>query len=268
MDDMAALGVYVLVAASPDNFEYFGPYRYAPIRKDLPPESTSGETCYPALLLEYGKKIAKNFAQYDNTLGIILANEIMQADLTAAACVKQYAADLKTWMRSNGKMMRILPLSYAAADSAFSNPKLTKTVVQAEEYHPIKIQGLLCGDTMKDGMMLKSIDIYLINEYRWCDDVTYDQTYAKFLEIVAGAPIVMGFGEYGCHNKPYSIPRKWPMVPYMYQAPSATKGFTNVFSGGLAYSYGEAKLDLGSGFPMFTGRFEYRRQHLSWLHFY
>lgn len=69
MTDMAKLGVYVLVAASPDNDPYFGKYRYAPIRKDLGPNgkvtsakngvktSDVEETCYPSLLLEYGKKV-------------------------------------------------------------------------------------------------------------------------------------------------------------------------------------------------------------------
>ncbi|TMW60613.1 hypothetical protein Poli38472_000655 [Pythium oligandrum] len=260
MTDMEKLGVYVLVAASPDNSEYFGKYRYAPIRKDLGPDgpvtgkgqTDNGETCYPSLLLEYGKKIAKNFAQYDNTLGIILANEIMQTDLTAGACVKQYAADLKNWMRANGKKMRMIPLAYAAADSAYNNPKVSKTVLQPEEYHVVKIQGLLCGDKMSDGFMTKSIDMYLINEYRWCEGVDYDATYKFFLELVKGLPIVVGFGEYGCHEPPTKA-RTWPMVPYLLQEPSKTKGFTNVFSGGLAYSYGEAKLDKGSAFPMFSG---------------
>lgn len=71
MTDMAALGVYVLVSASPDNDEYFGKYRYSTITKALGPDgkvttSASGvktvdqtETCYPALLLEYGKKVRK-----------------------------------------------------------------------------------------------------------------------------------------------------------------------------------------------------------------
>jgi hypothetical protein len=183
---------------------------------------------------------------------MIIANEIMQTDLKAAACVKQYAADLKNWMRTNGKMMRILPLSYAAADSAFNNAKLSPTVLEPEEYHSVKIQGLLCGDTMKDGMMLKSIDIYLINEYRWCEKATYEGTYARFLEVVKGLPIVVAFGEYGCRGAKGVI-RTWPMVPYLYQTPALTKGFTNVFSGGLAYSYGQAKLSADSEYPMFTG---------------
>jgi len=64
MTDMAALGVYVLVPASPDNDEYFGKYRYSTITKSLSCDgggsgstSASGSTCYPALLLEYGKNV-------------------------------------------------------------------------------------------------------------------------------------------------------------------------------------------------------------------
>ncbi|GLD91664.1 hypothetical protein PINS_up000197 [Pythium insidiosum] len=264
MKDMDALGVYVMPAASPDNSPYFGKYRYAPIRKDLGPEgpvstakngvktSDNGETCYPALLLEYGKKIIKNFAQYDNTLGIIIANEILQIDLTPAACLKQYAADLKNWMRANANNMRIIPLAYAAADSAYDNPKISSIRLIPEDYHVIKLQGLLCGDVMKDGMMTRSIDIYLINEYRWCENADYESTYRLFLEVAKGLPIVIGFGEFGCW-KPEGSTRSWKMVPYMLQEPASTEGFSNVFSGGIAYSYGEAKLDKGSRFPMFTG---------------
>lgn len=64
MTDMAELGVYVLVPASPDNDEYFGKYRYSTITKKLScngdssgSSSSAGSTCYPALLLEYGKNV-------------------------------------------------------------------------------------------------------------------------------------------------------------------------------------------------------------------
>uniref|UniRef100_K3W729 EGF-like domain-containing protein n=1 Tax=Globisporangium ultimum (strain ATCC 200006 / CBS 805.95 / DAOM BR144) TaxID=431595 RepID=K3W729_GLOUD len=259
MTDMAALGVYVLVSASPDNDEYFGKYRYSTITKALGPDgkvttSSNGvktvdqtETCYPALLLEYGKKIAKNFAAYDNTLGIIVANEIMQVDLTAAACVKQYVADLKNWMRVNGKKMRIIPLAYAAADSSYAGK-----IDNADDYHVLKIQGLLCGDKMKDGSMQKSIDIYLINEYRWCPKSTFAQAYQRLINFAQGAPIALAFGEYGC-KEDSAVARDWGMIPYYYGKPADTNKFSEVYSGGLAYSYGQAKLALDAKFPMFTG---------------
>ncbi|TDH64793.1 uncharacterized protein CCR75_002137 [Bremia lactucae] len=257
MDDMAKLGVYVMVSASPDNDEYYGKYRYSTITKKLSctgKVSTSGgaktvdqtETCYPALLLEYGKKIIQNFAQYDNTLGVVVANEIMQEDLTSASCVKAYVADLKKWMAVNGKKLRILPLAYAAADS--SNDKVSN----ADDYHVIKVQGLLCGDKMINGMMAESIDIYLINEYRWCPDSTFAEAFQRYINMAQGIPIVVAFGEYGCKLSK-STPRDWTMVPYLYEEPSKTKEFSAVWSGGLAYSYGEAKLSKDSLFPMFTG---------------
>jgi hypothetical protein len=257
MNDMAELGVYVMVSASPDNDAYYGKYRYSTITKSL---SCSGkvssgdgaktvdqtETCYPALLLEYGKKIIQNFAQYDNTLGVVVANEIMQADLTAGSCVKAYVSDLKNWMTVNGKKVRILPLAYAAADSSNDD------VSNADDYHVMKIQGLLCGDKMTNGLMAESIDIYLINEYRWCPDSTFAEAYQRYIDMAQGIPIVVAFGEYGCKTSSATA-RDWGMIPYLYQEPSKTEKFTSVWSGGLAYSYGEAKLSADSLFPMFTG---------------
>ena len=69
MEHMDELGVYVLVSASPANNPYFGTYRYSTVRKDLGPSGTVStdsdgkktldqtESCYPALLLAYGKKV-------------------------------------------------------------------------------------------------------------------------------------------------------------------------------------------------------------------
>lgn len=58
MNDMAAMGVYVIVAASPDNNPYYGMYRYSTIDKRLGPNNADyTKTCYPALLLQYGKKV-------------------------------------------------------------------------------------------------------------------------------------------------------------------------------------------------------------------
>lgn len=265
MNDMAKRGVYIMVSASPDNDEYYGKYRWSTIQKDLGPEGEIVEeggikkldrtkTCYPALLLEYGKKIIVNFAQYDNTLAIIVANEVLQFGLTAAACLKQYSADLKNWMMVNANRMRVIPLAYAAADGAYPDTKkadYTKPK-DAAEYHVLKIQGLLCGDTMSNGLMQKSVDIYMINEYRWCPDSPGFAVYEPFVWGLSGVPIVVAFGEYGCKEKSHG-PRTWKMVPYMYDAPSKTESFNEIFSGGLAYAYGEAKLSTDSLFPMFSG---------------
>ncbi|OQS05029.1 glycoside hydrolase, partial [Thraustotheca clavata] len=265
MAHMDSLGVYVLISASPANVDYFGAYRYATITKTWGPDGTivSGQTqkdqtktCYPALLLYFGKAIIKDFSKYDNTLGVLVANEIMQYDLTAAACVKMYVSDLKNWMRVNVKMLRLLPLAYAGADSAPSTPPGTAAVPGAaastlppDQYTVVKIMGLLCGDTMVNGVMQSSIDMYLLNEYRWCNDGTYS-TYEIFQKMATGVPIVMAFGETGCDT---IKPRKWSMVPYLFSSSTASKGFTEVFSGAYAYTFGSASLGTDAGYPLFSG---------------
>lgn len=262
MARMSELGVYVLVGASPANNPYFGQYRYSTVRKDLGPAGTikrasdgsrvldQTESCYPALLLEYGKKIAKMFAQYDNTLGLIVANEIMQETLTAAACVKQYVSDLKNWMRVNGRKMRLLPVAFAIADSAYKGGSPDSDV-----YGVLKLQGLLCGDTMKNGLMYQSIDLFLINSYRWCPNSDFRSAYARLVAWTAGIPIVVALGEFGCKNSGNDT-RDFAMVPYLMgtaKGSSSDNVVAAIFSGGTAYSYGEAQQSANSNFPLFTG---------------
>ncbi|OQS05587.1 glycoside hydrolase [Thraustotheca clavata] len=249
MSDMADEGIYVMLSASPSNVAYYGSYQWSTIRKDS--NADSEDSCYKSYLLNYGKRIALMFSQYNNTLGLVMANEVMQASLRPAACVKQYIADLKNWMRGKSANMRVLPLAYAAADSSYAGSSGDPPVANApaaDEYAIIKIQGLLCGDTMVDGVMQQSIDMYLINEYRWCNSNNFGNSYSRILALAKGVPIVMGLGEYGCD---LVSPRKWEMIPYLFD--NSSEGFTNVYSGGFAYSFGEATLPAGSKFPLFTG---------------
>ena len=251
------------MAASPANDPYFGEYRYATMRKDIGPTgkiSTNGdgkksldqtESCYPAKLLEYGKKIAKNFAAFDNTLAIVVANEIMQKDLTAAACVKQYISDLKNWMRVNGSKMRLIPLAFAIADSAFDGGD-----PNSDAYGALKLQGLLCGDVQRNGNMFQSVDIFLVNAYRWCEGSTFDEAYARIVTWTSGAPVVIAMGEYGCKNT-RSDTRSYDMVPYLFGSNSNNQDMHEIFSGGTAYSYGQAQQGDTAGFPLFLGTFLY-----------
>ncbi|RHY86140.1 hypothetical protein DYB35_010661 [Aphanomyces astaci] len=252
MAHMEVQQIYVMVAATPGTQDYFGSYRWSPIAKASPPGGNP--SCYPSYLLHYGKSVAKAFAPYNHTLGLVMANEVMQASLIAAPCVKQYVADLKNWMRSKHDRMRLLPLAYAAADGAYVGEKgqtdKPKTLVDANEFATAKIQGLLCGDTMVNGQMQSSIDIYLVNEYRWCPGSKYSDTYAHLLAMASGVPIVMGLGEYGCDKNP---PRDFAMIPYLFGDSTTSQGFSDVYSGGFTYSFGEANLGTGTFFPLFVG---------------
>ncbi|KDO23113.1 hypothetical protein SPRG_11957 [Saprolegnia parasitica CBS 223.65] len=265
MAHMNTRGIYVLPSASPTNNKYYGSYAtqtmdrtvngessYTSIDHIVKPLAPHSKSCYPTYLLYYGKRIIENFAQYDNTLAIVIGNEVLQLDLTAAACVKMYAADLKDWMGVNVKKLRTIPLAYSAADGAYTelvNGAL-KQVLSATAYHAIKIQGLLCGDTMVHGVMTKSIDMYMINEYRWCNKNTFNEAYKELLGLAQGVPIVLAIGEFGCATK---RPRTWEMVPTLFSESLASKGWTDVYSGGFAYAFGEASLPRDSIFPLFIG---------------
>ena len=177
---------------------------------------------------------------------------MLQLDLTAAACVKMYAADLKDWMGVNVKKLRTIPLAYSAADGAYTElvNGVPKQVLSATAYHAIKIQGLLCGDTMVHGVMTKSIDMYMINEYRWCNKNDFKSAYKELLDLAQGVPIVLAIGEFGCATKQ---PRTWEMVPTLFSDSVTSKGWTDAYSGGFAYAFGEASLPRGSIFPLFIG---------------
>ncbi len=245
MAHMEELGIYVMIAATPGSTDYFGSYRWSTMGKIHGPDDSP--SCYPSYLLHYGKSIAKMLAPYNHTLGLVMGNEVLQTSLTAAACVKQYVADLKTWMRSNSDRMRLLPLAYAAADGAYVGAGAR---LDQNAYAAVKIQGLLCGDEMVNGQMTKSIDIYLINEYRWCKGMTFEQAYGDLMTMASGVPIVMGLGEYGCDKDP---PRDFAMIQYLFGDSAVSKGFSDIFSGGYVYSFGQANLGLDTNFPLFTG---------------
>ncbi len=173
----------------------------------------------------------------------------MQFDLTPASCVKMYTADLKNWMRVNVKKMRLLPLAYAAADGAFVQGSTKTQLLTSDKYTAIKIQGLLCGDKMENGLMRQSIDIYLLNEYRWCRPTDWP-AYQQIMEMARGVPIVIALGEMGCTVSP---PRTWDMVPYLFGDKATSKGFTDAFSGGIAYTFGDPKTVTDKTFSLFTG---------------
>ncbi|KAG9400302.1 hypothetical protein AC1031_010520 [Aphanomyces cochlioides] len=68
--------VYVMISASPANLDFYKPYQFATITKAWGPDGTAvvtngvvqtqkdqTKTCYPSLLLEYGKKTHQGFRQ-------------------------------------------------------------------------------------------------------------------------------------------------------------------------------------------------------------
>lgn len=125
------------------------------------------------------------FANYDNTMGFFVGNEVVALNnqSLAAPYVKAAARDLKAYRKS--KNYREIPVGYSAADIA--------------ELRPMLQNYLACGTNASE-----SIDMFGLNAYEWCGDVNlqtsgYDtlNTYAKAYNI----PIF--FSETGCNtNRP------------------------------------------------------------------
>ncbi|TVY36924.1 1,3-beta-glucanosyltransferase [Lachnellula occidentalis] len=125
------------------------------------------------------------FANYDNTMGFFVGNEVVALNnqSLAAPYVKAAARDLKAYR--NSKNYREIPVGYSAADIS--------------ELRPMLQNYLACGTNASE-----SIDMFGLNAYEWCGDVNmqtsgYDtlNTYAKSLNI----PIF--FSETGCNtNRP------------------------------------------------------------------
>lgn len=246
MTKMEEKGVYVVVSAVPGDDTYFEDWKYATLNAGEGPDGDFGG-CYPAKLLEFGKSIVKNFAKYPNTLSVMAGNEIFIQGFEAASCVKTYVSDLKSWMKERQTKLRYLPVSYTAADNV--SPNAPSDLTSAEDVDKYKLQGLLCGDSMTNGRTEDSIDIFMINTYRWCATeksglTTAKDAYKRINDAMKGSPIPVVFGEFGCH---VGVPeRDWSMVPYLFDE------MKDVFSGGFAYSYGVVKQD-GDGFAIFKG---------------
>lgn len=135
--------------------------------------------------------------------------------------------------------MRMIPLAYSEADAA---PQKLPASFSVEAWAGLRIRTLLCDDQMYNGLTKNSIDIYMMNVYRWNQDGEKDGTrYDVLFEALSGLPIPLLWGEFDrvTDNNPK---RLFDEVPYMF------KDWTDRMSGGFAYSYGKV---LQSGPKLF-----------------
>lgn len=159
------------------------------------------------------------FAQYPNTAGFFIGNEVVNAYnvSSAATFVKAAARDMRAYIAAKG--YRAIPVGYAGADVA-------NLQIQLAEY-------LSCGDAT-DG-----IDFYGINIYRWCGNSTYTESGYDILEAqYTNLTRPVFFSEFGC-NIPLGQTRTFGDIPSLYGIMS------NVFSGGIAYEWVEEANSYG-----------------------
>lgn len=159
------------------------------------------------------------FANYPNTAGFFIGNEVVNAYnvSSAAPFVKAAARDMRAYIAAKG--YRAIPVGYASADVA-------DLQIQLAEY-------LSCGDET-DG-----IDFYGINIYRWCGNSSYTESGYDVLEAqYKNLSRPAFFSEFGC-NIPLGETRTFGEIPSLYGI------MADVFSGGIVYEWVEETNSYG-----------------------
>ncbi|CUA72380.1 1,3-beta-glucanosyltransferase gel3 [Rhizoctonia solani] len=148
------------------------------------------------------------FSKYNNVLAYNIGNEVVTEtnNTVAAPFIKAAARDTKAYLKSKSSSALV---GYASTDgSGWRDP----------------LANYLACDQDSD-----SLDIYGLNNYRWCGAGSFEGSYASVQQSFENYPIAAYFSEYGCVSQP---PRLWTEATALFSSQ-----MTPVWSGGLAFSY-------------------------------
>ncbi|KAJ7482936.1 1,3-beta-glucanosyltransferase [Mycena galericulata] len=195
------------------------------------PLNGSIDTTQPAwdtnLLDQYIKTI-NVFNKYDNVLAYNVGNEVLTANATnAAPFLKAAARDVKAYLASISSSALV---GYADIDGASTFRDAVADYLSCDP------SGSNSGST--------AIDIFGLNNYEWCGNAsttTYDSLNTEF----ENYNVVAYFSEFGSETCDPGT-RVWTEVATLFASP-----MTNVWSGGLAFSYFAAE-SQGQNFGMVT----------------
>ncbi|KZT22131.1 carbohydrate-binding module family 43 protein [Neolentinus lepideus HHB14362 ss-1] len=163
------------------------------------------------------------FSSYDNVLAYNVGNEVVIAanSTGTAAFIKAAARDVKAYLQSKSSNALV---GYAAIDGTpdWRDP----------------LANYLSCDPSSSNSGSTALDLYGLNNYEWCGDSTYQASYAGTNGDYAGYNIPAYFSEFGCVVSGQS--RTFQEVTAIYSSP-----MTDVWSGGLAFSYFPAESSAG-----------------------
>ncbi|KAI5955206.1 gel2 [Candida jiufengensis] len=178
-------------------------------------------TSYNLLYFENIFKVIQQFSYYNNTLGFLAGNEVINDPISAAVAapyIKAVVRDIKNYISINSP--RPIPVGYSAADDL--------------NYRISLAQYLECADSNT----MESVDFYGVNSYQWCGDQTfYSSGYNILVDDYKGFTKPLFFSEYGCNEV---LPRNFDEVPILY-----TNNMVDVFSGGLVYEFTQEPNNYG-----------------------
>ncbi|KAJ9150701.1 1,3-beta-glucanosyltransferase [Pleurostoma richardsiae] len=196
---LADAGIYVLVGLS--NLKHV-------IQRSNPYDS------YNATLLEDYFKTVDCMAAYNNTLGVLVGNEVINSAATtsSASVLRALTRDVKRYMAlaADASGQRCLPVGYSSADV----PSLLKP----------------CFDFFTAGGPDERLDFFAFNNYSWAGKASmqisgYDRQVKQFSD----AHVPVFFSEYGAN---VASPRIFEETTAIY-----SREMTHVFSGGIVYEF-------------------------------
>ncbi|KAI5952051.1 GAS4 [Candida margitis] len=178
-------------------------------------------TTYNLFYFENVFKIVQQFSSYNNTLGFLAGNEVINDPISASVAapyIKAVVRDIKNYINIHSP--RPIPVGYSAADDL--------------NYRISLARYLECADNN----LMESVDFYGVNSYQWCGDQTfYSSGYNILVNDYKGYSKPVFFSEYGCNEV---LPRNFDEVPVLY-----TNDMIDVFNGGLVYEFTQEANNYG-----------------------
>ncbi|KUJ17299.1 uncharacterized protein LY89DRAFT_50312 [Mollisia scopiformis] len=192
-------GIYALVALDSP---------YSAINRISPEWTTTQYSNFTAVM--------DAFANYNNTLGFVAGNEVINniSQSDAALYVKASALDLKKYR--DGKGYREIPVGYTGADVI--------------DLMPVLQNYLACGTY--------AVDFFGQNSYSWCGSSSFTESgYSEEYADASSYSIPIFFSETGCN---LVQPR-----PFTDQAAILSADMENLWSGSIIYEWLEEANDYG-----------------------
>ncbi|EFP84791.2 uncharacterized protein PGTG_10262 [Puccinia graminis f. sp. tritici CRL 75-36-700-3] len=162
------------------------------------------------ILTQYIHRI-DSLRSFPNLLAFNIGNEVItnSEHLEAGPYIKARARDVKLYLKSVNSTALV---SYASADGKKLSAELARF--------------LSCNS----GGPSAELDLFGVNNYRWCGDSNFESTHEELTLEFQGLTIAAFLSEFGCLNP--GKPRGWVEVTALFSTL-----MSDLWSGGVAYNY-------------------------------
>jgi len=178
-------------------------------------DRTSPLACYTPTLLQNYFAIVDCLAAYPNTLGVIVANSVINraANTTGAAVIRAVARDVKRYMALAAELkgQRVLPVGLSSA--------------RVMSFFRDEFKYFTGGDPSE------ALDFFCFNEFSWVGNSSMEISgYSRILEFFTEAHVPVFFSEYGAKTSDQARPFLETLAIYSPE-------MSRVYSGACVYEF-------------------------------